>query len=111
MNKKGEYKFTQIPMDKTWLYEADNKFSIIHLYILERVRSFQAKGQACYISNEQLSKELNFSISTVKRAIKLLIDKNFLYVKYGDNGQRRTLYIYDKEMERYKQKKNTQPTP
>lgn len=93
MSKKIKYKFTPIPIKKDKFYSQDDKFNIIHLYILERVRSFQIDNKICYISNEQFSKELNFSVSTIRRAIKLLIDKKFLYAKYNTKDKKRILSV------------------
>lgn len=106
MGKKIQHPFTPIPIDKNQFYAINKDFNIIHLYITERVRSFQNTGSPCYISNEQFSKELNFSVSTIRRAIKLLIDNKILYVSYGNNGKRRTLYIYDKEIAKSKQQED-----
>lgn len=57
-------------------------FGLLHLFIVERVRGIEKNCSACYISNEQLARETNTSISTVSRAIGLLADEGVLIPYY-----------------------------
>lgn len=43
--------FTIVPNDNSNLYTINKSFNILHVYIVERVRSFEQKGLPCYITN------------------------------------------------------------
>lgn len=45
--------FTIVPNDNKELYTKNSAFNILRVYIVERVRSFEKQGLACYIKNEQ----------------------------------------------------------
>lgn len=90
-----------IPLDTNDFFNIDGNFNLVHLYITERVRSFQQQNKPCFISNDQFANELKFSVSTIRRAIKLLIDKKVLYTSYNTNNKKRCLYIYNKDIMMY----------
>ena len=71
-----------IPENNEDLWAKNKAFTILHSYILERVRGIEACGLTCYISNEQLAYETNTSISTISRAIRLLVKEKMLWVSY-----------------------------
>ncbi len=106
--------FTIVPNDNKELYTKNSSFNILHVYIVERVRSFEKKGKTCYIKNEQLAEATGASEKTISRAIKLLIDEKVLWAGYhyqteGDKiKQQRVLRIFNKDLEEYHQKKRGQ---
>ena len=90
--------FTMIPTNNEEFYSKDERLDILHLYIVERVRGFETNKLTCYMSNEQFSQETNCSISTIKRAIKLLVDLNILWAGYHQESvknKQRVLRIYN----------------
>lgn len=106
--------FTIVPNDNTELYNKNAKFNILHVYIVERVRSFDKQGKTCYIKNEQLAEATGSSEKTISRAINLLIDEKVLWAGYhyqteGDKvKQQRVLRIFDKDLDEYHKKKRGQ---
>lgn len=74
--------FTIVPNDNTELYKLNKAFNILHVYIVERVRSFERKGIPCYITNQQLAESTGTSEKTISRAIKLLLDQKVLWAGY-----------------------------
>ena len=105
---KNKNVFTMITADNEKFYSKDDRLNILHLYITERVRGFDACGKTCYMSNEQFAKETNSSISTIKRAIKLLTDLEILWAGYHQESvknKQRILHIYDERLGTYHKKK------
>ena len=107
--------FTIIPNDNTELYMKNSAFNILHVYIVEKVRSFEKQGLACYIKNEQLAAATGSSEKTISRAIKLLVDEKVLWAGYHyqtENDKitkQRILRIFNKGLEEYYNKnKSTQ---
>lgn len=99
-NTNTQKNFTMIPNNNAEFYSKG--FNILHAYIVERVRSFEAQGRTCYISNEQLAASTGTSVSTIKRAIKLLVDEKVLWAGYHQqdiNNKQRILRIYHEEKE------------
>lgn len=97
MSKHNSKAFTMIPLDNEEFYLKNEKLNILHLYIMERVRGFENNNLPCYISNDQFAKETNCSPSTIKRAIKLLIDSNILWAGHHQESvknKQRILRIY-----------------
>ena len=96
--------FTMIAANNEEFYSKDKRLNLLHLYIAERVRGFDACGKTCYISNEQFAKETNSSISTITRAIKLLTDLEILWAGYHQESvknKQRILHIYDERLGAY----------
>ena len=79
---KKTKQFVVIPIDNREMFARCKELDIRHVYIVERVRSFEANGLPCYISNKQWAKEMNCFDSTVKRAIKALLKENILKADY-----------------------------
>ena len=105
-NTNTQKNFTMIPNDNAEFYAKG--FNILHAYIVERVRSFEAKGRTCYISNEQLAASTGTSVSTIKRAIKLLVDEKVLWAGYHQqdiNNKQRVLRIYNEKIAKQEEKK------
>ena len=106
--------FTIIPNNNEELYKKNAKFNILHVYIVERVRSFDKKGKTCYIKNEQLAEATGSSEKTISRAINLLIDEQVLWARYhyqtedGKVKQQRVLRIFDKDLDEYHKKRRGQ---
>lgn len=106
--------FTIVPNNNEELYAKNSSFNILHVYIVERVRSFEKQGKTCYIKNEQLAEATGSSEKTISRAIKLLIDEKVLwggyhYLTEGDKvKQQRVLRIFNKGLEEYNEKKRGQ---
>ena len=106
--------FTIVPNNNEELYKKNSSFNILHVYIVERVRSFEKQGKTCYIKNEQLAEATGSSEKTISRAIKLLIDEQILwggyhYLTEGDKvKQQRVLRIFNKGLEEYNEKKRGQ---
>ena len=99
-NTNTQKNFTMIPNNNAEFYSKG--FNILHAYIVERVRSFEVQGRTCYISNEQLAASTGTSVSTIKRAIKLLVDEKVLWAGYHQqdiNNKQRILRIYHEEKE------------
>lgn len=71
-----------IPNNNSELYNKNSALNILHVYIIERVRSFEKQGLPCYISNEQLAESTGSSIKTISRAIKLLVEEKILWAGY-----------------------------
>ena len=97
MPKQNLKAFTMIPLDNEEFYLKNEKLNILHLYIMERVRGFENNNLPCYISNDQFAKETNCSPSTIKRAIKLLIESKLLWGSYHQENvknKQRILHIY-----------------
>lgn len=98
-----------IPNDNSELYRKNPAFNILHVYIVERVRSFEKQDQACYISNEQLAEATGSSEKTISRAIKLLVDEKVLWSGYhyktSDDvvTRQRILRVFNKELDEYHQ--------
>ena len=86
MTKTTTKPFTMIPLDNEDFYSKNDKLNILHLYITERVRGFEKNNLPCYISNDQLAREMNCSPSTIKRAIKLLLESKILWGSYHQEG-------------------------
>lgn len=108
---KGRNVFTMISTDNSEFYSKDERLNILHLYITERVRGFDKCGKTCYMSNEQFAKETNSSISTIKRAVKLLTDLRILWAGYHQENIRnkqRVLHIYNERLGTYYESKNTE---
>ena len=100
--------FTMISAENSSFYSKDQRLNLLHLYITERVRGFDACGKTCYMSNEQFAKETNSSISTITRAIKLLTDLHILWAGYHQESvknKQRILHIYDERLGAYHEKK------
>jgi hypothetical protein len=98
---KNTKAFTMIPVYNNDFYSKDERLNILHLYIVERVRGFERTEMTCYMSNEQFAQETNSSISTIKRAIKLLVELNILWAGYHQDSVRnkqRVLHIYKEGM-------------
>lgn len=99
--------FTMVPNDNSALYSKNLSFNILHVYIVERVRSFEKQGQPCYITNEQLAASTGSSEKTISRAIKLLVDEKILWAGYHHNTdeeqikKQRILRIFNKELDEY----------
>ena len=99
--------FTIVPNDNKALYTKNSAFNILHVYIVERVRSFEKKGLACYIKNEQLAEATGSSEKTISRAIKLLVDEKILWAGYHyqtENDKitkQRILRIFNQGLEEY----------
>lgn len=94
--------FTMIPTNNEEFYSKDERLDILHLYIVERVRGFETNKLTCYMSNEQFAQETNCSISTIKRAIKLLVNLNILWAGYHQENvknKQRILRIYNTEVQ------------
>ena len=108
---KNTKAFTMIPVCNSEFYCKDERLNILHLYIVERVRGFERTQMTCYMSNEQFAQETNSSISTIKRAIKLLVELNILWAGYHQESVRnkqRVLRIYNKDIEAYNKEKETE---
>ena len=102
MPKQNLKAFTMIPLDNEEFYLKNEKLNILHLYIMERVRGFENNNLPCYISNDQFAKETNCSPSTIKRAIKLLVDSNILWAGHHQESvknKQRILRIYRKQIQ------------
>ena len=103
--------FTIIPNDNKQLYQKNPAFNILHVYIVERVRSFDKQNKTCYIKNEQLAEATGSSEKTISRAIKLLVDEKVLWAGYHyqtENDKitkQRVLRIYNESIDSYHQKK------
>lgn len=108
--------FTIVPNDNRGLYTKNSAFNILHVYIVERVRSFEKQGLACYIKNEQLAEATGSSEKTISRAIKLLVDEKVLWAGYHyqtENDKitkQRVLRIFNKGLEEYYNKKESATT-
>ena len=108
--------FTIVPNDNKNLYTKNSAFNILHVYIVERVRSFEKQGLACYIKNEQLAEATGSSEKTISRAIKLLVDEKVLWAGYHyqtENDKitkQRVLRIFNKGLEEYHNKKESAAT-
>lgn len=103
--------FTMIPTNNEEFYSKDERLDILHLYIVERVRGFETNKLTCYMSNEQFAQETNCSISTIKRAIKLLVNLNILWAGYHQENvknKQRILRIYNTEVQNEPLKQNTE---
>lgn len=101
---KNKSIFTMIRADNEAFYSKDARLNLLHLYITERVRGFEACGKTCYMSNEQFARETRNSISTIKRAIKLLVELEILWAGYHQEDVRnrqRVLKIYDERLGEY----------
>ena len=104
---KNKSVFTMINADNEAFYSKDERLNLLHLYITERVRGFDACGKSCYMSNEQFAKETRNSISTIQRAIKLLVSLNILWAGYHQESVRnkqRVLKIYNERLGEYHKK-------
>ena len=107
------HNFTIIPNDNRELYSKHPTFNILHVYIVERVRSFEKQGLACYIKNEQLAEATGSSEKTISRAIKLLVDEKVLWAGYHyqtENDKitkQRILRIFNEQLEEYYNKKTS----
>ena len=102
MSKHNSKAFTMIPLDNEEFYLKNEKLNILHLYIMERVRGFENNNLPCYISNDQFAKETNCSPSTIKRAIKLLIESKLLWGSYHQENiknKQRILRIYREQIQ------------
>ena len=102
MPKQNLKAFTMIPLDNEEFYLKNEKLNILHLYIMERVRGFENNNLPCYISNDQFAKETNCSPSTIKRAIKLLIESKLLWGSYHQENvknKQRILRIYNDKIQ------------
>lgn len=103
--------FTIIPNDNTELYKKNSAFNILHVYIVERVRSFEKQGKTCYVKNEQLAAAIGSSEKTISRAIALLVQEKVLWAGYHyktENDRvkkQRVLRVFSKELEEYHNKK------
>lgn len=103
--------FTIIPNDNKRLYHKNPAFNILHVYIVERVRSFDKQNKTCYIKNEQLAEATGSSEKTISRAIRLLVDEKILWAGYHyqtENDKitkQRILRIYNESIDSYHQKK------
>ena len=102
--------FTIIPNDNKRLYQKNPAFNILHVYIVERVRSFDKQNKTCYIKNEQLAEATGSSEKTISRAIKLLVDEKILWAGYHyqtENDKitkQRVLRIYNESIDSYHKK-------
>lgn len=71
----------------------------VDLFVIAQIEEFQRNGHECYVTNEQLSKMLNESESTIKRSIDKLekmniIKRNTTFVKgQGRSNKQRTMTI------------------
>lgn len=103
--------FTIVPNDNQALYQKNSAFNILHVYIVERVRSFDKQNKTCYIKNEQLAEATGSSEKTISRAIKLLVDEKVLWAGYhyqtedGQVTKQRVLRIFNEKLEEYHNKK------
>lgn len=99
--------FTIVPNDNQALYRKNSAFNILHVYIVERVRSFDKQNKTCYIKNEQLAEATGSSEKTISRAIKLLVDEKILWAGYhyktedGQVTKQRVLRIFNEKLEEY----------
>lgn len=102
--------FTIVPNDNKRLYQKNPAFNILHVYIVERVRSFDKQNKTCYIKNEQLAEATGSSEKTISRAIKLLVDEKILWAGYHyqtENDKitkQRVLRIYNESIDSYHKK-------
>lgn len=102
MKKEQKKQFTMIPKDNDEFYALSERLNILHLYIVERVRGFDANGLVCYLSNEQLANETNCSVSTIKRAIKLLVEMKILWAGYHQESvknKQRIMRIFNEKIQ------------
>lgn len=108
--------FTIVPNDNQALYRKNSAFNILHVYIVERVRSFDKQNKTCYIKNEQLAEATGSSEKTISRAIKLLVDEKVLWAGYhyqtedGQVTKQRVLRIFNEKLEEYHNKKTSAAT-
>lgn len=108
--------FTIVPNDNQALYRKNSAFNILHVYIVERVRSFDKQNKTCYIKNEQLAEATGSSEKTISRAIKLLVDEKVLWAGYhyqtedGQITKQRVLRIFNEKLEEYHSKKTSDAT-
>jgi hypothetical protein len=108
--------FTIVPNDNQELYRKNPAFNILHVYIEERVRSFDKQNKTCYITNEQLAGATGSSEKTISRAIKLLVDEKVLWAGYyyqtedGQVTKQRVLRIFNEQLEEYHNKKTSAAT-
>lgn len=108
--------FTIVPNDNQALYRKNSAFNILHVYIVERVRSFDKQNKTCYIKNEQLAEATGSSEKTISRAIKLLVDEKILWAGYhyqtedGQVTKQRVLRIFNEKLEEYHNKKASAAT-
>ena len=99
--------FTIIPNDNSELYAINEAFNLLHVYIVERVRSFDKQNLPCYITNKQLAEATGCSEKTISRAINLLIDEKVLWVGYhydtinGKTHKQRILRVFNKALDKY----------
>ena len=105
--------FTIVPNDNKKLYDKNSAFNILHVYIVERVRSFEKKGKTCYITNEQLAEATGSSEKTISRAVKLLVDERVLWAGYHyqtENDKvtkQRVLRIFNESLAEYYDKRES----
>jgi hypothetical protein len=108
--------FTIVPNDNQALYRKNSAFNILHVYIVERVRSFDKQNKTCYIKNEQLAEATGSSEKTISRAIKLLVDEKVLWAGYHYQTEdcqvtkQRVLRIFNDKLEEYHSKKTSATT-
>ena len=108
--------FTIVPNNNNQLYNKNPAFNILHVYIVERVRSFDKKNKTCYIKNEQLAEATGSSEKTISRAIKLLVNEKVLWAGYHyktENDKitkQRVLRIYNEDIEAYYNKRKEKET-
>ena len=108
--------FTIIPNDNSELYAINEAFNLLHVYIVERVRSFDKQDLPCYITNKQLAEATGCSEKTISRAINLLIDEKVLWVGYhydtinGKTHKQRILRVFNKALDKYYNKKMQEKT-
>ena len=108
--------FTIVSNDNSELYAINETFNILHVYIVERVRSFDKQNLPCYITNKQLAEATGCSEKTISRAINLLIDEKILWAGYhydtinDKTHKQRILRIFDKALDEYHNKKMQEKT-
>lgn len=90
--------FVMIPENNDTLWAKNKSFNLLHVYILERVRSFSEHGLPCFITNSRFAQEMGCSERTVTRTIKLLVAEKLLWAAYNQQAKankQRVLWIYD----------------
>ena len=85
-----QFKGVWIPA-KIWL---DTELTPTEKILLADIDSFTGNGKIFYKSNETLSKELHTSVSTVKRSVKALSQRNYISIK-GTTRQRLITSLID----------------
>ena len=75
-------------IDKMKVYkdtEISNKAVLVYLYLCDRANK---KDQSCFTSMKTIARDLNLSLSTVKRAIQELLKREYIQKenRFRENG-------------------------